>query len=228
MKINLKEYFAQRDLRKNLMEEPGPVITFSRDFGCRANEIAQLLITEINQQACKRYKPQPWKILNKEIVTEAAIALQRKPYEVAHALQPHEKTLLEEFVASYATDHPGDQKILDGIKDLVVSYADQGNLIIVGRAGVAVTRSFKLSLHIKLEAPLDWRVEYLRESRGISLEKALALVQQNDQCRRVFISQMRKEPYEETLFDVTYNRSTISTKAIVKSIVSLLLTKQII
>ena len=228
MKIDLKEYFEQRDHQKEVKLKPGPVITLSRDFGCRANEIANHLLAEITRNSTANVKSQFWKILNKEIVTESAKALQRKPYEIEHALKPHEKTLLEEFIASYSMDQLVDQKILQGIRDLVTSYARKGNLIIVGRAGVAVTRSLNRSLHVKLEAPLAWRVEYLRKSKEISLEKALALVQQNDQCRRVFISHMRKEPYDEAFFDVTFNRATLSTEAIVKSIFQLMKSKQLV
>ncbi|MGI9544424.1 MAG: AAA family ATPase [Cyclobacteriaceae bacterium] len=228
MKIDLKEYFKQRDHQKEVQLQPGPVITISRDFGCRANEVANELLNEITNNPSGQFKNRPWRILNKEIVTEAAKALQRKPYEVEHALKPHEKTLLEEFISSYSMDRLVDKKIQKGIRDLVTSYARIGNLIIVGRAGVAVTRSLDRSLHVKLEAPLAWRVEYLRRSKGISLEKALALVQQNDQCRRVFISHMTNEPYEEAFFDVTFNRATLSTDAIVKSTLQLLESKQLI
>ena len=228
MKIDLKEYFAQRDLQKEVQTQPGPVITISRDFGCRANEIANHLLTEITNNASVLFKSQPWRILNKEIVTEAAKALQRKPYEVEHALNPHEKTLLEEFISSYSMDQLVDKKILKGIRELVTSYARKGNLIIVGRAGVAVTRTMERSLHVKLEAPLNWRVAYLKKSRNISLEKALALVQQNDQCRRVFISHMRNEPYDEAFFDVTFNRATLSTEAIAGAIFQLMKSKRLI
>lgn len=208
--------------------EPGPVITLSRDFGCRANEIAQHLIKEIRGLAAVRYKPHPWKILNKEFLSEAAQALQRRPYELEHVLQPHDKSLLEDFVASYSRDYVDDKKALKNIKELVTSYAQKGNLIIVGRAGVAVTHSIARSLHIKLEAPMSWRLEYLKKSRDLSTREAEELVQEMDHRREVFITQMRNEPYEEALFDVTFNRATLSTEAIVKATKQLLVMKGII
>lgn len=228
MKIDLKEYFDRRDQQTQKLLEPGPVITLSRDFGCRANEIAQHLINEIRGLATVRYKPHPWKILNKEFLSEAAHALQRKPHELEHILQPHDKSLLEDFVASYSRDYVDDKKALRNIKELVASYAQKGNLIIVGRAGVAVTHSMVRSLHVKLEAPLAWRIDYLKKSRDLSTNEAEELIQQMDHRRQLFIAQMRQEPYEDSLFDVTFNRATLSTEAIVKSILQLLETKKII
>ncbi len=225
MKINLKEYFEQQERHKALLNEPGPVITISRDFGCRANEIAQRLVKKIEGHS---HKPRRWTILNKEFLRQAAQELQLRPDKVEHALSPHQRSLLEDFVASYSPDYLDDQKIQKSIHHLVDSYAEKGNLIIVGRAGVAVTRKLVKSLHIKLEAPLSSRVEYLKNSRKITWEEALALAHQIDQRRQLFISQMRKEPYEEALFDVTYNRAYLSTDAIVQSIIPLLRSKQII
>ena len=228
MKINLKEYFEEQERQQALLNQPGPVITISRDYGCRANEIAQLLVEKIKSKGRNAAKPRPWRILNKEFLKQAAEELQLEPYKVEHALNPHQRSLLEDFVASYSPDYLDDKKIQKSIRHLVNSYGQKGNLIIVGRAGVAVTRNMSNSLHIKLEAPLLWRAEYLKKSQGITMEEALARVHKIDQRRRLFISQMRKEPYEEALFDVIFNRATLSTQAIGNSILQLLTTNGMI
>ena len=38
MKINLKKYFEERDRLRALRKPDGPVVTFSRQFGCGSNK----------------------------------------------------------------------------------------------------------------------------------------------------------------------------------------------
>ncbi len=226
MITDIRKYFEKQEEPKKT--KSGPVITISRDYGCRANEVAQELIQHLNARMSVRKKPHPWKVLNNEFLKEAAKNLNLPAYKLEHVLNPHHKSLLEDFLASYSREYVADHKILRSIKELVNSYAESGNLIIVGRAGVAVTRNLPWSLHIKLEAPLAWRVEYLKTSKNITLEEAQGIAHQIDQRRKLFISQMRKEPYDEALFDVIYNRATLGTDAIVKSLLQLLKWKEII
>ena len=49
--------------------------------------------------------------------------------------------------------YKSDLKIRTTIAKVIRKFANEGNAIIVGRGGVAITRDIPLSLHIFLEAP---------------------------------------------------------------------------
>ncbi len=226
--MKIKDYYSEKQERPALEERPGPVITLARDYGCRANEIAQALVEKIQASHTIRRKHHSWRIVNREFFEEVAENLHMHPHKIEHVLQPHEKSLLEEFVTSYSSEHIDDLKIRKALRKVVASYAEKGNIIIVGRAGVAITRSVPNSLHIRLEAPLDWRVEHLMKSRSIKKEEARSLASKTDEARQLFISQMRKEPFEEAVFDAIYNRATLSSEAIVESIFQLVVSSKIL
>jgi len=55
MEIDIQKYLAEqyhRSLQKG--KSPGPVITISREYGCAAKEIAEILASKLNQIGSKK------------------------------------------------------------------------------------------------------------------------------------------------------------------------------
>ena len=225
MKIDLKEYFAEKE-RFTGQAGTGPVITLSREYGCSIDLIARKLVSRLNDQS---HIKTPWKYLNKEILMESAQNLHLNPLEVEHAMSPHEKNFIEDIFTSFSTErHVNENKIHENVRDVILAYANRGNIVVVGQGGVAITRHIRKSLHVKVIAPMDWRVEQIRASRKVSAKEAESLAREQDKRRDLCIRNLLKHSFDHSIFDLVLNRSTLSEPEIVDQIVVLAHSKGLI
>ena len=161
MKIDLSKYLTQRyteSLKK--LDYEGPVITISRESACPAKKVAARLVTQLNSIKSPGAKKIPWRWIDKEILSESARELDLDPKEIEYIFKFEKKNFFDDILSSQSRKYyKSDRAIRKTVAGVIRNIASEGNVIIIGRAGVAITREMERSLHIMLEAPLNWRVE---------------------------------------------------------------------
>ena len=80
MENNILQYLSQRMEGEKHANEPGPIITFSREYGCYASQIAEILCKKLNQIFQSQNKLPLWKWISKEI-------LEKQPRNLNKTLQ---------------------------------------------------------------------------------------------------------------------------------------------
>jgi len=99
---------------------------------------------------------------------------------------------------------------LDSIRELIEEFARAGNVLIVGRGGQAVLRGWPNTLHVRIIAPLDIRVERLVQRHGISAKAALARVQASDRRRKRFVERAYHVDWgDPSLYDLVLNTASL-------------------
>jgi cytidylate kinase len=212
------ESFNQHQPLPEQEKSPGPFITISRDFGCQANLLASMLQEELRKQK------QEWTILNKEIISESAKKLGMEPRHVINISVGHERTHMDEVLRAISTKYyKTDQQVRKTIASVVEGAARKGNVIIVGRAGAAITLEIQPSLHIKLYAPTEWRITSL-VSRFHALRENMAKeVAKTDRQRSRLTQMALKENMDvNNIYDLQINCSKVSHKQIIEMIIALM------
>ena len=218
-------YMSSRYEKTQPNFESGPVITISREFGCSGGTLAKKLAAAIKQ----RHAKEEWRVISNEVLEESAKELNVKPEGIAHIFGAEAKNMIGDLVFSFATkQYTSDAKIKKTIHDVVQSFASQGHCIIVGRAGCVIAQDFSKSLHIRLIAPIDWRVERVKTRMEIPLQAAKELVEDNDVRRTTFMTYFKGNLPDSKLYDVVYNCAKLSAEQIVENIIHLLVSKGII
>ncbi|MBK8807523.1 MAG: cytidylate kinase-like family protein [Bacteroidales bacterium] len=222
-----RKYFLERSFDNvNKFKSHGPLITIARDFGCYSSQIADLLASRLNQESKTDNK---WLWLSNEILTEAAQSLEVEPAKIAHIFGAEERPFIQEIIESLSTKkYVCDENIKKTIVRIVQKYAEQGNVIIVGRASSAITQHIKQAIHVKFIAPVDWRVKQIQQRFDLSDIEARKKLQAVDERRRVFMSYYGGDKHDSDLYDVVFNRSRMSEEEIVESIISLSKMKKLI
>ena len=152
---------------------PGPVLTISREVGCPAKKIAAGLAEQLNKIKTSKSKAHPGTGSAKRILMESARELQVDSSQIQHVFDYKSRGVLEDLLMAQSRDfYKSDLKIRTTISKVIRKFANDGNAIIVGRGGVAITRDIPKSLHIFLEAPLKWRALRVAEKHDFSIEKA--------------------------------------------------------
>lgn len=196
----------------------GPFITISRDYGCQANSLAKLLKEELKKRG------QNWSILNKEIIKEAALKLDMEPRQVANISEDLDRSTMDQVLSALTTKYyKSDRKIRQTVASVITSAATAGHAIIVGRAGAAITHGLQPSIHIKLYAPVEWRLQSLVNRYHATREHMQKEINTIDYKRHRMTSIASKGiDNASMLYDLQINTSTINQKEMVAMIIRLM------
>ena len=230
MKIDLSKYlnyWYKEDPAKNIF--PGPVLTISREVGCPAKTIAADLSEKLNRMKKKHAKDHPWRWIDKEIMMESAKELQVDSSQIQHVFDYKSRGILEDLLLAQSKDYyKSDMKIRTTIAKVIRKFANEGNAIIVGRGGVAITRDIPKSFHIYLEAPLEWRALRVAEKHNWTIDQARSYAQSTDKKRSSFRDFFQGKGNDYTRFDMKMNCMTLETPDIVDFIIGAMHTRSMI
>jgi cytidylate kinase len=205
------DYFDTRYRAEMLgrpIDQTGPVITISRLTGCDGREVAAAVVAQLNL----KYNTNKWRWIDKDIIYHAAHELKTDTNRIETFYQGQTLSDMSEMIMAFSGSFVTDSSVKKAIKEVVLSIAREGNAVIIGRGGVAITRDMTNALHIRLVAPLYWRVENVMKKKGMIIEKAEAYVVETDEKRHKMILDFldRKPQNIDFLFDSTLNRSSFT------------------
>jgi hypothetical protein len=83
--------------------------------------------------------------------------------------------------------HPTVWTLKEHAKKTIRSLDKQGNVILVGRGGAAITSFLPHILHIRLVAPFNFRVRHFARYHQITEEKATKQVRETDEARHRYV-----------------------------------------
>lgn len=230
MRIDLSKYLTERYL-ESISEQKfeGPVVTISREFGCPSKKIAEklsVMLTEIKSPLAKKLA---WRWISKEILDESAKILNLDPAEIQYIMRYEKKSAFDDILSSYSKKYyKSDRKIRNTIARVIRNIASEGNVIIIGMGGVAITREVEKSLHVHLEAPIYWRALRISEKYCLTVEEAKKYARDIDEKRKAFRDYFHGKGSDYSWFDVTFNAMTLSIDEIVEGIIGLLKLRKII
>lgn len=221
MNINLTNYLnnrAQDEYGK--MSEPGPVITLAREYGCPAKVVARQLAEDLTRKMQVKGIPVSWRFITKEIIAESARELEVDSSKIKYVFDYEQKSVMDEILSAQLTKYyKSDRKIRDTIAKVIRNIACEGNVIIVGRGGVSIVHDISKSLHIMLNAPIEWRSLRISEKFDMTQEAARLECIDYDKKRQLFRDYFQGKNTDYTQFDLSINCMTLSVDEIVKIII---------
>lgn len=230
MKIDLSKYldnWYKEDAARNIY--PGPVVTLSRELGCPAKKVAAELAEALNRMKRVHSKEGPWRWISKEIMMESAKELQVDSSQIQHVFDYKSRGVLEDLLLAQSKDYyKSDMKIRTTIAKVIRNFANAGNAIIVGRGGVAITRDIPKSLHIFLEAPLEWRALRVADKNNMSIDQARAYAQSIDKKRSSFRDFFQGKGNDYTRFDIKLNCMTLEPNELIDIILGAMKSRSMI
>lgn len=210
--------FESEEKKRSEMNTGKPFITISREFGCQANLLSESLIAGLSP------KGHHWQMINREIINRTANELKIDPERVRNVISNEKRSMVDEILdATSVKYYKSDAKIRQTIANIVTSFAAGGNVIIIGGAGAAITQGLPNSLHIRLTAPVSWRLNNIMLLHHLKREDALQLLTSTDLRRnKLHRDYIRSSPDFEGVFDIRFNCSRISHEEINHMIISLM------
>ena len=192
------------------------VITLSRQLESGGDEVARLLCERLGYQ---RFD----KIAMAQAGQEMGLAT--GAIQGAVDFKPAAKGLLERWFGNYEDPMGGDASTLtfglrnDALQDLTIANLmdiinagyKKGNVVIVGRGGMAALQNKPDILHVRIDAPLALRVKRLMEHEGLAQEDAQKKIRERDLSDVGWIKRyFGLDSHEPTLFDLIISTAKFS------------------
>jgi cytidylate kinase len=209
MLTDLLQYFDKRlsTEHSNRPSEAKPFITLSRETGCHSIHIGELLIRKLNNDQPKR----PWRLISKEIIDLSAQKLSIATHEIEAMYGAEKRGHLLEIIRAFGSrDYKSDQTIRKEIRQFIRNIAQSGHIVIVGRAGAALTAGLPKGYHCRLFAPIDWRIDQVMQLKQLDHNHSKQYITETDRIRNQFFIDFSHKSIAQTTFDLHINNMTFT------------------
>ena len=193
-----------------------PFITISRDYGCPGQQFAQAVVDQLNS---KLPDAEPgWNKVDKEIISLAAGELNLDPELVQRLISQEDQGFFYDLMTSFSNSYvPADIQAKKKVAAIIRSLANKGNMVLLGRGGVILTRHMPQGMHIRLMAGKEWRTEQVMAMHNCSRSDAISMMQTVDRERIYLRSFFAGEEPETSHYDLILNAERLTVDAMVKT-----------
>ncbi len=160
------------------------LITISRQYGAGGSKVARQVAEELG-----------WSVVDNEFIDRVAQRAGLPPEEVAER-EERPLSFMERLALTFASSAPelfppetgtaedrDEVKIVRMTESLVAELAEQGSVVLVGRAAPAVLGQAGDGLHVKLVAGIDFRTEQACVRLGLAPGEAREVLERTDRNR---------------------------------------------
>jgi cytidylate kinase len=199
------------------------IVTISRQMGAGGSELARRVAEALG-----------WRVVDNELVDRVAARCGLAPEEVAER-EEQAPGFLErlirmasraapELTPAPAEPAPGpeaeDAMLVRATEAAVAELADEGRVVLVGRAAPAVLGSDRDALHVKVVAPLADRVAAIATRRGARPQDVESEVRRSDDNRRRYHRQFYDRDWDDAAqYHLVLNTAALGPDAAVAVIV---------
>ncbi len=176
-----------------------PAITISREFGCEAYPMAELLRQQLESKT-----GQSWTLMDKALLDEVAKS-HNLSEKVLHSLGEKNR-FLDEFMSTFSPRWKSDKDYYRLLSKQIIALAEEGNVIIVGRGAAQVTRRMKNCWHFRMFASSAFKVASIAKRLAIDKSEAEPLVEKRQKERDRFIRDFLDcDPYDLNVYHLIFN-----------------------
>jgi cytidylate kinase len=186
------------------------LITVSRQYGAGGSELASFLGTRLG-----------WPVLDHDIVQRVAQRL-RLDEQTVDQLDEHPPSLLAriasvliiaqpEAIALPPSDLTSPDTIARATREVIEELAGELPLIIVGHGAQCIFAEHDGSLHVRVTASTDTRIERLRDRFNVDRATAGTMLRQADTDREAYVRRyFHRDVHDDLLYDLRINTGRVT------------------
>lgn len=220
IRANVEEWQRQANMpeEKKKLPDTLPFITISREFGCPGYPLA----VDVANTLKSRGLATDMTVYDRKLVEEIS---QREDIaqNLLMSLTYHTRSEMEDYLVGLLAGEPSEMELYHKLARTVVALASHGEVIIVGRGGSIITRHLKGGVHVRLVAPMEWRLKTFTER--FPDKKDIATKEQFEKFDREQEAYIRKYIGEDVTnplhYDLIINAENLSRKTQVELITQL-------
>ncbi len=193
--------YIQRSSEEDLIaqrrrQNPGPVITISRETGIGAGAICQRLTEYFNSRAIEHYDD--WTYFDKDLM-EKVMQDHNLPDHFKKLLSEQTPAKMDAWFGEMLGISPSRLSLLHKTSQTIKSLSSFGNVILVGRGANIITAKFDNAFHIRLVAPFGHRIETAMLLYNLDKKSAAEFIKHEDEARKLYILKYFHKNIEDPL-----------------------------
>ena len=224
----LKRYIKDKE-DSEIVSRGFPFVTISRQAGAGGHVLARDILCEMENHAQANELFRGWDLFDQ---TVCALVMQdpeiRASFDalVSEEYRSETQQLLYDMMTGRSQQYSTYKRIFEIVRIL----ATLGKAIIIGRAGVCVTRKIPHGIHIRLIASDETRIRTMMKEQNVGRDQAEKVMRRQDKERRHLIKDFfNVDINDPLLFDATFNidkQSTTDLAALIVQMIKLKAKKQ--
>ncbi len=157
-----------------------PGVTISREFGCEGTPLARMLVQKLSTEEF------PWVLFHKELITEMSDKedIQR---DLLESISEVHRGQVHQYIEHLLAHKPTNVELYKKIAETLRILGERGRSVILGSGGAIITAGLPLMLHIRLQAPMAFRIDRTSKLLNVSPSEARERILMYDNKREEFI-----------------------------------------
>jgi hypothetical protein len=189
-----------------------PFITVSRQFGCMALETGLRFAERLNKVDAS---DTPWTFYDKEIVHRIASDMEISK-KLASLLTEGSRSKIARYMDGLLEKWPIEDEVFQQTVRIIRSISEKGHAVVVGRGACKIAEDMPKGFHVRIVAPLAWRVQQVASFYRLSKEEATRRIRLMDAEREAFFKRYFNEDIANPdLYDLVLNQARLSMDSIV-------------
>lgn len=222
------EYMSKRLDEVNLNDlktKPGPIVTISRAAGCPSQKLVKDLTLRLNQLAGAEI----WDYISKDVLYESAKKLELHPKMIKSVFKIKDRTVLDDIMQAFLSkDYHLERKMRNTVINIVHQFGIEGHKIIVGRAAHIICSDIKDSLHIRIDAPFEWKLNNVMRTKNFNKDEGIACIANTERDRSNFRKSIKGKLVDDEFFDLTINQARYTNNEMIDLIIAAMHLRKII
>lgn len=171
-----------------------PFITVAREPGSGGEPIAKTVAKKLG-----------FTFINEQIVDEIAKSTKKRKAIIRSIDEKTRGAIADVVHSMFNKEYVDDVKYVTELAKVILAYAHQGHVVILGRGANFIT-PFGKGLHVNVTAPYKVRVKRAMDFEGHTEEKAKEVIKQVTDERQQFVKQyFRKDLRKVNSYDLSIN-----------------------
>jgi cytidylate kinase len=182
-----KAFIASEFLPKGESGHPAasvrPAITISRMTGAGGHTVASELADYLKAHGRSHAE---WTVFDQNLV-EKVLEDSHMYRRIADFMEEGHKSMVKDSVEEWIGLHPSSWTLVQSTNATVLSLAQAGNVIIVGRGATLITSKLKTVFHVRLVGSLEKRMERVVQVHELDRKSAANFIKKKDDGRRYYL-----------------------------------------
>ncbi len=163
---------------------PGPIITISRQTGIGAATICARLTEYFNKYAVTDYRD--WTYFDRDLIGKI-MEDHNLPDHFRKFLAEEKPTTIDSWFREMLGISPSKISLLHKTTQTIMKLAEYGNTIIVGRGSNIILAKNMNAFHVRLVAPLNFRIENAIKLYNVDQKTAAEFIKHEDEERKNYL-----------------------------------------
>jgi cytidylate kinase len=162
----------------------GPCITISRETGAGADIVSQKLVEILQKYMCENLPD--WTIFDKNLI-EKVIEDHNLPRKISDSFDEKKYSAILSFASEVLVNEPSIHTLVHKTTHTILSLAEIGNVVIIGRGGNVITSNLHNAFHVRLVSTIEQRIKHVQKVYGYNMEQAAIFLKKDDKARKNYL-----------------------------------------